>query len=253
MNQINNNDSFVPQSNGHNIPTGHGSDVCSAPHTLREQSCETHQEFFVVQKCWFDGPLLEPPVDYLALFTKRSDADNVAYQSAHAFAAEHHAVVRTLILTESGYAFSTAGKLFWVRSVYASLAPQQQKQATTNHGAHVILTKGVIGGYGGRRGTEIAYNRVFVGPESSTMALTVLNRGDLPPGSMISWIPFGPLPENNLLQGWSLTSSPDTTMEDTIGSTTGKRPVIEGQQQFHYHATAARPSKRHRDTMDMCI
>ena len=56
------------------------------------------QEFFVVQKCWFDGPHVEPAVDYMALFTNRAKAEETAYQSAHVHAKNHQAVVRTLLM-----------------------------------------------------------------------------------------------------------------------------------------------------------
>lgn len=203
------------------------------------------QEFFVVQKCWFDGPHVEPAVDYMALFTNRAKAEETAYQSAHIHAKNHQAVVRTLLM-QSGYAFSAAGKLFWVRRVYA----EPPCGALLGSGAHVILTKGVIGGTGNsssRRGSEVVYNRVFVGPHSSTRALQVMTTENLSQDTMTSWIPFGPLAD--VMHGWPPQREDgmgEMMMMETVDTTT-KRAMMDGQpqQQFHYHTTSPRPAKRH--------
>jgi hypothetical protein len=208
---------------------------------MMQETSGDFQEFFVVQRCWNDGPHVEPPLDYMALFPLQRQAEETAYQSAHVHAANHQAVVRTLLLP-TGYAFSAAGKLFWVRRVYA---PTHYDAAT---GAHVILTKGVIGGTGNtnsRRGSELTHNRVFVGLDSSTKAMQVLmHEKALPPQTMISWIPMGPIAV--LMQGW-VAQRHDIVEMAMMEDATAKRAAMDGQSQqhFHYHATSARPAKRH--------
>lgn len=214
---------------------------------------DQQQEYFVVQKCWFDGPLVEPPTDYMALFHSQSEAEQAAYHSAHAYAAAHQAVVRTLLL-QTGYAFSAAGKLYWVRRVFAD--QHHENSISSSGGAHVILTRGVIGGTGNansRRGSEVAHNRVFVGPGSSDRAVQVMMNENLSPETTtISWIPMGPLA--NVMQGWPLPNQQQQQQQsnvvDAINTmdvveTSMKRNNMEGQQQFHYHVTAPRPAKRH--------
>ena len=206
------------------------------------------QEFFIVQKCWHSGIHVEPAVDYMALFTSRSKAEETAYQSAHIHAQKHQAVVRTL-LVHNGYSFSAAGKLFWVRRVYA----EPPCGALLGSGAHVILTRGVIGGTGNansRRGSEVVYNRVFVGPHSSTRALQVLTQENLSEDSMTSWIPFGPLAD--IMHGWPPQrddGGENMMMMEAVDAAdaSAKRTMMDGhpQQQFHYHTTSPRPAKRH--------
>ena len=209
----------------------------------------------MVQKCWFDGPHVEPAVDYKALFTNKTQAEKTAYQSAHAHAAQHHSVVRTLLM-QSGYAFSAAGKLFWVRCVYAT--PSRSDSLTSipeipcHGGAQVILTNGVIGGTGNansRRGSEVAHNRIFLGPDGRANALQVIVKEKLPETSVLSWVPFGPL--SDFMQGWSAqshqTNGTAEVMDATPDVSSAKRSMMDGQpqQQFHYHTTSARPPKRH--------
>eukprot|EP00977_Amphora_coffeiformis_P003689 scaffold710_cov171-Amphora_coffeaeformis.AAC.58 len=206
-----------------------------------------HQEFFIVQKCWFDGPHIEPPVDYLALFATQSQAEETAYHAAHFHANQRQAVVRTLLLP-TGYAFSAAGKLFWVRRVYAR---GQSDMIGRSSGAHVILTKGVIGGTGNsnsRRGAEVAHNRVFLGHDSATQAMQVFQQESLPPETVVTFVPMGPLA--NVMDGWSAGGASVTNHNQTNVLTddmTTKRSSMDGQpqQQFHYHVTSARPAKRH--------
>ena len=207
-----------------------------------------HQEFFIVQKCWFDGPCIEPPSDYLALFATQSQAEETAYHAAHLHATLRHAVVRTLLL-HTGYAFSAAGKLFWVRRVYAR---GQSDRNDCSRGAHVILTKGVIGGTGNdnsRRGSEVAHNRVFLGHDSATQAMQVFQQESLPPGTMVTFIPMGPLA--NVDDGWSVDgvslNNHNNHTTTVVENMTMKRSSMDGQpqQQFHYHVTSARPAKRH--------
>lgn len=214
------------------------------------------QEFFIVQKCWFDGPHVEAPVDYMALFRSRGQAEEVAYHSAHVHATQRQAVVRTLLLA-TGYAFSTAGKLFWVRSVYARGGGDGQNGGCAGGaiaaGAHVILN-GVIGGTGNansRRGSEVARNRVFIGHDSATRAMQVLQSENLPRGTVVTFIPMGPLA--NLGAGWSGGGSRadlhnNNPMAVNSNDSPTKRSTMDGQpqQQFHYHVTSARPAKRHR-------
>lgn len=148
---------------------------------------EEERELFVVQKCWFDGPKIEPPVDCLRLFEQRSDAERVAHESAHLFAcANNSASVRTILLPSTNHqgascGFVCAGKLFWVRSLWSTVVPTTSSSNGSNSMlttggsssspscsywyAHAILTARVIGGtgnVGSRRGTEAARGRVFV-------------------------------------------------------------------------------------------
>ena len=175
-------------------------------------------ELFVIQRCWFSGPNHEPSVDCRRLFTSRREAEEVAYHSAHAYANRSIAVnnrtdscatrqqlnasVRTILLPHppstigghpsSSHAFQTCGKLFWVRSLKASIvpavatsqsagltypvpAPTLACAATSNSSfpftsAEVILTENIIGGTGNpnsRRGSEIAEGRVVVSTDPS--------------------------------------------------------------------------------------
>jgi hypothetical protein len=197
----------------------------------------TTQDFFVVQRCWFDGPHVNPPIDFLRLLTL-PQAEAVALQSAHAYAALRQAVVRTILVPPSSqrgsaYAYAAAGNLFWVRKVVATVATQSARVPSNPRNTdatradpptalppsiHAVLTKGVIGGTGNvnsRRGSEVETGRVFVGPSSvvSQWALhTAQSLRHLPDTyvtSLLPGLPEASYPytemapsESVLLQGW---------------------------------------------------
>jgi hypothetical protein len=159
-------------------------------------------ELFVIQRCWYSGPHIEPSVDCRRLFTSRREAEEVAYHSAHDYANRSifasnnvtsplrphvNAAVKTILLppsanATSSYAFQTCGKLFWVRSVTATVIPppppmcmsppmmmtvMNQPTATSAviDKAEVVFTEGIIGGTGNpnsRRGSEATEGHVFV-------------------------------------------------------------------------------------------
>ena len=151
------------------------------------------KEYFVVQRCWFSGPEMHQPLDYLRIFETRRDAEDAAYQSAHAWArskSPHSPSVKTLLLPSNpcspssksaSYGFISHGSLFWARPLLAThvsdcdFAPsfrplQQQPNSASwtdvNLKAYAVVTEGVIGGTGNkmsRRGTEVAEGRVFCG------------------------------------------------------------------------------------------
>ena len=173
-------------------------------------------ELFAIQRCWFSGPHHEPSVDCRRLFTSRREAEEVAYHSAHAYANQsilsdqnHNGVTRqqlnasvrtTLLPTtntatgrpSSSHAFQTCGKLFWVRSLKATVVPHvaTSQSAGLTYPVHVptlssatadgasspfttaevILTENIIGGTGNpnsRRGSEISEGRVVVSTDPS--------------------------------------------------------------------------------------
>eukprot|EP00522_Entomoneis_paludosa_P004925 CAMPEP_0172469186 /NCGR_PEP_ID=MMETSP1065-20121228/63120_1 /TAXON_ID=265537 /ORGANISM="Amphiprora paludosa, Strain CCMP125" /LENGTH=233 /DNA_ID=CAMNT_0013226783 /DNA_START=64 /DNA_END=765 /DNA_ORIENTATION=+ len=176
------------------------------------------REYFLVQRCWFDGPIISPPQDYQALFTQRGEAEEIASHSAQLHAANHQAVVRTILLP-SGYAFSAAGNLFWVRSVWVNADVEQTygEHFDLSFGAHAICNGNVIGGTGNpnsRRGSEATTGVVFVGPSSHAMALHVLQHGGVPANSKITWIPFAPL--SNPLDGWTGDIIKEQPCPDTL-------------------------------------
>lgn len=172
-------------------------------------------ELFAIQRCWFSGPHIEPSVDCHRLFTSRREAEEVAYHSAHAYAnqsiqtaqslgtrQQFNGSVRTTLLPQtspngrpsSSHAFQTCGKLFWVRSLQATIVPHVATSqsagltypvhvptlaaATANQNqtgapftsAEVIFTENIIGGTGNpnsRRGSEIPQGRVVVSTDPS--------------------------------------------------------------------------------------
>ena len=234
------------------------------------------QAYYLVQRCWFEGPHVEPSVDYLAVFPSQNQAETVTYQSAHKYAQMmmqgnnsntcSGAVVRTLLLP-TGYGCSAAGKLFWVRRVLVE-APGgpgpagggQPSAASSSSGAHVIITNGIIGGTGNnnsRRGTEAESNCVFVGPYGHIKALQYMQQNRVAEGSVVSWLPLGVY--TDLMQGWpeGRSSSEDDNLPLSFGSVVNndnsmeleenqqpKRPSLDAQQQGHYNFAAPRPSKR---------
>ncbi|CAB9500276.1 expressed unknown protein [Seminavis robusta] len=152
-------------------------------------------ELFVIQRCWYSGPHVEPSVDCRRLFTSRREAEEVAYHSAHEFANQNifataaannakPATVKTLLLPpyancgESSYAFQTCGKLFWVRSLQATIVPFVFG-ATSFDKAEVVFTEGIIGGTGNRnsrRGSEAKSGHVFCGADAKRCAIDALTQ-----------------------------------------------------------------------------
>jgi hypothetical protein len=140
----------------------------------------TTTTLYVVQHCWFSGPHHhgQPPVDYMRLLSTLQDAEQVAYASAHWYAAtttatstslpNKAAVVRTIQLprgrmshhnnsnnvastatttTTSSYGFLTCGRLFWVRPVVAKVTTTATTPSSSlSFGeAHCIVTAGLFG------------------------------------------------------------------------------------------------------------
>ena len=186
------------------------------------------REFFIVQKCWFDGPHVEPPLDYLRLFGNAHEAEVVAHQSASTFAQHHHAVVRTVLLPQSmqrgsAYAFSAAGRLFWVRKIQASVSGGSEGHKVS---AHAVLTAGVIGGNkSNRRGFEVNEGRVFVGPQSAQWALGVAQQM-ASSDTYVTWMPLEAY--GNWMDGWP----------------GAKQPVLEATKRAP-DGMGERPAKRH--------
>ena len=210
------------------------------------------KEMFIVQKCWFDGPNVQPPQDYRALFSDRTQAEEVASRSAYMHAEHCQAVVRTILLGNV-YAFSAGGDLFWIRSVAVDVGSNNINtgNSLSCNGAHAISNRGVIGGTGNlnsRRGSEVQSGVVFVGPDSHSLALQVLMRGGAPANSEITYMPFGPL--SNLLDGWSVGSmKKDRTSLDLEESLKKRSAMQASNVVLHNEALAEcsdfRPLKRH--------
>jgi hypothetical protein len=202
------------------------------------------QTYYIVQRCWFDGPHASPPVDYMALFPDQSSAESCAYQSAHLYSSTQQAnhlqpgVVRVLLLP-SGFACSAAGKLFWVRRVIADLF-----MGGDSAGAHCILRNGIVGGTGNansRRGSEAEADCVFVGADSHTRAQLAMEQQQWQP-SVISWLPIGCY--SDIVQGWpDLHSLNEEKMVDNE-PLLSKRQALEDQQQCHHNQSATHPAKR---------
>mmetsp|Transcript_3770 Transcript_3770/g.5000 ORF Transcript_3770/g.5000 Transcript_3770/m.5000 type:complete len:287 (+) Transcript_3770:190-1050(+) len=230
-------------------------------HQQQQQLQQKQREYFIVQKCWFDGPNVQPSQDYLALFSTRASAEQVASQSAHLHAAQRHSVVRTILLpttsssytTTTSYAFSAAGELFWVRSVFvnvdhcdvdATASAVDATNSTKQDGAHVILVGQVIGGTGNRnsrRGSEAQTGAVFVGPNSHARALEVIKR-DAIQSKIITWIPLatttpGSNSNSKFLAGWTgkaaepVAAAAAAAAKNNNDTTTLKRP----NNNYHNH------------------
>jgi hypothetical protein len=204
-------------------------------------------DLFVVQKCWFSGPHTFPPVDCARLFTSAAEAETMAYQSAHAAAAEHNSnhsttrvVVRTLQLQQptSSFGFCAGSSLFWVRLVPAVLvglpphlpvaaavaaATRSGAQALVCTHRHALWTTShsteVGGSYYPRRACLPAAT-VFVGPQAAAVALQALTHlGGTASGARMAWLPVGPPP----VASWGKEWPEDTTVlargDNDIGST----------------------------------
>lgn len=163
-------------------------------------------DLYVVQKCWFAGPVVSAAVDYLRLLTTSKDAEQVAYQSAHLYNnsvnrnSSRGGPVRTIQLPHSPhYGFVAAGQLFWVRSVPAASTVPLPPQGWRCGEAHCLVTDGILSGEGRnashrRRGfaSSTAEALVYVGPHSSHAALRLAARaGSVAAGSTVQWVPVG--------------------------------------------------------------
>jgi len=138
-------------------------------------------DVYIVQRCWLDGPYPDRPVDCQRLFLSRQEAEQEASRAAHAFFhfyKQHYAharPVRTLLLPDamtnmssgrqsSSFAFSSCGKLFWVRKVHGAVAANISNSSVASpwpksvpDHAFCIVTNDIIGGTGNRhsrRGSE---------------------------------------------------------------------------------------------------
>jgi len=161
-------------------------------------------DLYVVQKCWFAGPQMNPAVDYLRLLTSVTDAEQVAYQSAHLHSSTCKGkVVRTIQLQNSssgtGYGFVANGTLFWVRKVRAVSTNGDCRVGE----AHGVLCDGTVLGEHGQARRTVQQNEhhnsnkpsgIFVGPHSSHAALRYLHEQS--PQDAVSrtvrWLPVGP-------------------------------------------------------------
>ena len=166
-------------------------------------------DLYVVQKCWFAGINVPPSVDYSRLLTCVTNAEQVAYQSAHLYA--NGKTVRTIQLQKNGagYGFLASGMLFWVRHIRA-ISTDGQAQVGEAHG---IVQDGILGGNPHARRTAPSWDdRVapfcFVGPHSSHAAAQCLQQqqnqeGGAAAARQVQWFPVGqPATLDQLLQEW---------------------------------------------------
>ena len=154
----------------------------------------TMVDLYVVQKCWFAGTHVPPSVDYRRLLPCATNAEQVAYQSAHLYA--NGKPVRTIQLQKNGagYGFLASGMLFWVRHIRA-ISTNGQSQIGEAHG---IVQDGILGGNPHARRTAPSWDDTvapfcFVGPHSSHAAARCLQQQ--PPGGaarQVQWFPVGP-------------------------------------------------------------
>lgn len=170
----------------------------------------TMVDLYVVQKCWFAGINVPPSVDYSRLLTCVTNAEQVAYQSAHLYA--NGKTVRTIQLQKNGagYGFLASGMLFWVRHIRA-ISTNGQSQFGEAYG---IVQDGILGGNPHARRTAPSWDdRVapfcFVGPHSSHAAAQCLQQQQQAEGGaaaaarQVQWFPVGqPATIDQLLQEW---------------------------------------------------
>jgi hypothetical protein len=248
------------------LPITSAAVVSSSSSAASPSSCSSSfMDLYVVQKCWYSGPHVTPTMDYMRLLRTASDAEQIAYHSAHLFATMlasqntngHNIVVRTITLPSSSasstsndnhhngipqtnHAFVAAGQLFWIRRVRAMVVHHHSSYTNSNDDAppqwdhaHCIVTNAIIGGNGHnvRRRTYDDHHhhdgadteepiRVFVGPQSSHMALQLIvnassssssNRSPhpscVPPGSTVQWVPVGsPSQVEQIQNEWPTTT-----------------------------------------------
>jgi hypothetical protein len=172
---------------------------------------------YIVQRRGYAGwqQSQSPPVDYRRLLMTRSEADQVAYGSAHHFA--QGGPVRTIQLPDGTFGFVSANHLYWVRKVSATATTNGS--SNNNHSnnnkifgeAHCVLSDGLLGGTCPRRHVLVAERHsIYVGPHSAHAALQYLmsNRSLAERGATIQWVPVGPPPSlAQLAQEWPVVAA----------------------------------------------
>jgi hypothetical protein len=175
---------------------------------------------YIVQRRGYAGwqQSQSPPVDYRRLLMTRSEADQVAYGSAHHFA--QGGPVRTIQLPDGTFGFVSANHLYWVRKVSAT-ATTNGSSISNNYNdhnnnkifgeAHCVLSDGLLGGTCPRRHVLVAERHsIYVGPHSAHAALQYLmsNRSLAERGATIQWVPVGPPPSlAQLAQEWPVAAA----------------------------------------------
>jgi hypothetical protein len=208
---------------------------------------------YVVQRCWYAGPRVQPPIDYRRLLPSRAQAEQVAYGSAHLYATAagnnsggSPVAVRTLQLPhDMGLGFVAAGQLFWVRCLKAVASCGQIRYGE----AHCIVRNNLLDGNVRRCASNAAAAaepcRIFVGPHSSHAALRLIHSGSVPEGSAVQWIPVGmpPTPEQ-LGAEWpdshAFQQANGAAMQDDSASSKRSSSTNEnatGDQHWYYSAT----------------
>jgi hypothetical protein len=197
--------------------------------SLSASTSTSTAQLFIVQKCWFDGPRIQPSLDLPILFSQRSHAEAVAARSAHAYSRGEP--VRTILLDHDGYAFATTGQLFWVRNVEGMVA--DTTKSPSNLRAFCVLNRFVVGGTGNpnsRRGSERRQGCVVIANgEASAHSLL----GEISPGSKVQVLPIsegaGVLSQyDSILQFW-----PDACdwLVFSIDALDRKRGAVAGDNQ----------------------
>ena len=200
-------------------------------HTMNQHHHEIHNnkpaapannnntiDLYVVQKCWFAGVHVPPAVDYSQLLVSLTDAEQVAYQSAHLYNRNGKRGVRTIQLQSNGvgYGFVADGMLFWVRKVRAActISTAAVSSGTPRFGeAYGVVQEGILGGNPHARRTVNAADSdnapvcCFVGPHSSHAAMKCLQEqlGHQQEGSrhQVQWFSVGtPASLEQLQQDW---------------------------------------------------
>lgn len=154
---------------------------------------------YIVQRRWYAGPCTTPPVDYRRLLRSRTEADQVAYHSAHQFGP----VVRTLQLPDGSLGFLASNHLFWVRAVQAQSTIPIPDHSTGMDEAHCIVSDNLLGGTTTTRRAALCAepHAIFVGPQSAHAALQWLQQHGT--NRTLQWVPVGPPPSpEQLAQEW---------------------------------------------------
>lgn len=203
---------------------------------------------YIVQRSGYAGlQQSQAPVDYRRLLMSRSDADQIAYGSAHHFA--NGTPVRTIQLPDGSFGFVAANYLFWVRKVAAT--------ATTAAGickfneAHCVLSEGLLGGTAKRRNILLTEKHsIFVGPHSSHAALQFLmgNPQLAERGAKIQWVPVGPPPSlAQLAREWPFAEQ--ITMDESNSS---KRSGDDDENFVWFNRTSPDKKTDERSTKRAC-
>jgi hypothetical protein len=118
---------------GHGGGGGGGTTGVAAVHNGHDDNNAGDNGVFVyiVQRRGYAGwqQSQSPPVDYRRLLMTRSEADQVAYGSAHHFA--QGGPVRTIQLPDGTFGFVSANHLYWVRKVSATATNGSSNNTTT--------------------------------------------------------------------------------------------------------------------------